>query len=76
MMPDTETMPHEAYDPKKYPFLSIEFPFAKPEHVVTDHAEEHYYAEPKECKPCEDLKEKVSELEVKVESLQEDLAEE
>jgi hypothetical protein len=57
MMPNTDEAPHEAFDPKKYPFLSIEFPFEAPEHVVTDHAEEHYYAEPKECKPCEDLKE-------------------
>ena len=76
MMPDTEEAPHEPFDPKKYPFLSIEFPFADPEHVVTEHAETHYYAEPEECKPCADLKEKVSELEDKVEGLEEDLAQE
>jgi len=51
-MGDTEIMPHEAFDPKKYPFLSVEFPFAEPEHVVTGHAGEHEYATPEECSPC------------------------
>ena len=68
--PDTGVIPHESFDPKKYPFLSIEFPFEEPDHVVTDHAEAHYYAKPEECEPCKDLKDKVSDLEETVEELQ------
>lgn len=70
MMPDTETKPHEGYDPKLYPFLGMEFPFEEPEHVITDHAEAHYYAEPKECEPCKALKEKIANLEDTVEDLE------
>lgn len=69
-MIDTDTMPHEGFDPKKYPFLAVEFPFAEPKHVVTDHAEDHYYADPKECEPCKALKEKIETLEQTVTDLE------
>ena len=69
-IPDTEVMPLESYDPKKYPFLGIEFPFDDPEHVVTDHPSTHLYATPEECEPCKALKEKVASLEQTVEDLE------
>ena len=62
MTPDTGVMPHESFDPKKYPFLSIEFPFDDPEHVVTEHGVTHLWAEPEECEPCKALKEQISDL--------------
>ena len=69
-MPGNEAPPHESFDPKKYPFLAIEFPFAEPEHVVTEHAEAHYYANPEECEPCKEIKDKVARLEDEIEDLE------
>ena len=69
-MMDNGVKPHDSYDSKKYPFLAMEFPFDKPEFVVTDHASQNVYATPHECEPCKALKQEIEDLKETVEDLE------